>query len=433
MRILVEPSDYTLFNIGDTAMLQVAVRRLSVLFPNASIQVFTDDPAGLAFYCPTAIPLNTRGRRTWLADGYLFNHLYHVLSNGRVTTPLRELEKGFRRRLPSLAKFIIRLKRKYQGIGSEDLNDYLRAVSKADLVVVSGMGGITDTFQDYAFGVLDTLELAIRSGIPTAMLGQGIGPLRNPKLKARAKAILPHVNFISLRESRTGAPLLASLGVSSDRVLTTGDDAIELAYRSHSDQVGRGLGVNLRAASYSEVDRYLIEQLRPILQDAARRHQAAMITVPISRVPGEEDVVTIRQLMTGYPYILDNAEDLDTQPKVIEQVRRCRIIVAGSYHAAVFALAQGIPTVGLANSDYYFAKFFGLADQFGTGCEVISLSDAQLPKKLALAIDRAWESAESIKPQLLKAAAQQVELSRAAYQRIYEMVLSCRVAMEKDK
>ena len=247
MRILVEPSDYTLFNIGDTAMLQVAVVRLSALFPNAAIQVFTDDPASLAFYCPTATPLSTKGRRMWLADGYLFDRLYRVLPNGRVTIPFRELEKGFRRRWPSFVKFIIQLKRKLRGIGSEDLNDYLTAVSKADLVVVSGMGGITDTFQDYAFGVLDTLDLAIRIGIPTAMLGQGIGPLRNPKLKARAKAILPHVNLITLRESRASAQLLASLGVSSDHVLTTGDDAIELAYQSRSDQLGRGLGVNLRA------------------------------------------------------------------------------------------------------------------------------------------------------------------------------------------
>ena len=158
-----------------------------------------------------------------------------------------------------------------------------------------------------------------------------------------------------------------------------------------------------------------------------------MIPVPISRVAGEEDAVTIRQLMIGYPYILDNGEDLDTQSKVIEQVSRCRIVVTGSYHAAVFALAQGIPTIGLANSDYYFDKFFGLADQFGAGCEVISLSDVQLSKKLALAVKRTWESAESIKPQLLKAAARQVTLSRAAYKQVSEMVLSHQVAMRKGE
>jgi polysaccharide pyruvyl transferase WcaK-like protein len=350
--------------------------------------------------------------------------LYQVSSGGQVSKQLRELERGLRRRWPSLASLIIRLKRKRQGIGSEDLNTYLEAVSKADLVVVSGMGGITDTFPDYAFGVLDTLGLAIRSGTLTAMLGQGIGPLRNPRLRARAKTILPHVNFISLRESRAGAPLLASLGVSSDRVLTTGDDAIELAYQSRSEQLGRGLGVNLRAAYYSEVDQYLIKRIRPVLQKIAEIHQALMIPIPISRVPGEEDAITIRQLMTGYPYISGNEEDLDTQSKVIEQIRRCRVVITGSYHAAVFALAQGIPAVGLAKSDYYVDKFLGLAEQFGTGCEVVILKDAQFSGKLVIAIEKAWKSAEQVRPRLLEAAARQVELGHAAYQRVRELIHS---------
>ena len=33
--------------------------------------------------------------------------------------------------------------------------------------------------------------------------------------------------------------------------------------------------------------------------------------------------------------------------------------VTGSYHAGVFALAQGIPVVGLLQSAYYEQKFIG--------------------------------------------------------------------------
>ena len=39
-------------NMGDVAMLQVAVARLLKLWPEARIEVLTDSPAGLARYCP---------------------------------------------------------------------------------------------------------------------------------------------------------------------------------------------------------------------------------------------------------------------------------------------------------------------------------------------------------------------------------------------
>jgi len=426
MRILMEPSEYAYLNIGDTAMLQVAFARLKALFPDAAIQVFTNDPIGLAFYCPDAIPLTTRGHQSWLSDEYLFDRLYRKVPGTYVTEQLRQVERRLRRRWPSLVKLPIRSKMKLRGVSSGGVQEYLEAISKADLVVVGGMGGMTDTFPEYAFGVLDTLGLAIQRSIPTAMFGQGIGPIRDPKLRARATAVLPYVDLIALREGRAGKPLLESLGVPSDHVFTTGDDAIELAYQARSDRLGSGLGVNLRAASYSNVDQGLIEQIRPVLQDAARMHKVPMIPIPISRAADEADAATIQQLTMGFDNVFDAGGHLDTQAKVIEQIRRCRVVVTGSYHAAVFALAQGIPAIGLAKSDYYVDKFFGLADLFGAGCEAIILSDTQFSTKLKVAIDEMWQSADQLRPQLLEAAARQVHWSRAAYQRVRELVQSAK-------
>jgi colanic acid/amylovoran biosynthesis protein len=149
-----------------------------------------------------------------------------------------------------------------------------------------------------------------------------------------------------------------------------------------------------------------------------------MIPVPISRVPREDDAVTIQRLIAGYNQVSGSVSDPDTFSKVIEQIRDCRVVVTGSYHAGVFALAQGIPVVGLAKSDYYRDKFLGLADQFGTGCESVFLTDPQWPGTLAAAIDKMWQLAEQARPQLLDAARRQVELSRAAYQHFRELISS---------
>ncbi|MBE7554317.1 MAG: polysaccharide pyruvyl transferase family protein [Anaerolineales bacterium] len=81
---------------------------------------------------------------------------------------------------------------------------------------------------------------------------------------------------------------------------------------------------------------------------------------------------------------------------------RCRVVVAGAFHAAVFALAQGIPAIGLVRTKEYSIKFGGLVDQFSPGCQLLSMDDEQLPEKLAEAIAKAWESADRLRPQLLE-------------------------------
>lgn len=422
MRILIEPSTHSFLNIGDTAMLQVAVARLNSMWPNAYIQILTEAPELLSVYCPNAIPITTPGQRAWVTNGYLLGRLHELLPRGLAKRVLR-IEKYLRHHYPELVASIIRYRMKGAKIDNRDLNGFLEAVSKADVVILTGGGGITDSFEWYATTTMATFNLAIKWGKMTAMFGQGIGPIENPELQAQAKTILPAVDLICLRENRAGKPLLASLGVTSERVLTTGDDAIELAYQLRTEKLSGGLGVNLRAASYSRVDQHLIKQLRPILQNAAGIYKAPLIPIPISHVHGEEDIITIRQLIVEHDQEANGGQELNSPLKVIEQIQRCRVVVTGSYHAAVFALAQGIPAVSLVNSNYYADKFLGLAEQFGkAGCEVIFLADAQWSEKLADAISRMWQSAEHLKPQLLETAACQVEVGRAAYKRLYELV-----------
>jgi len=107
---------------------------------------------------------------------------------------------------------------------------------------------------------------------------------------------------------------------------------------------------------------------------------------------------------------------------VIEQIQRCRVLVTGSYHAAVFALAQGTPVVCLANSAYYSDKFLGLLEQFRGGGVVISLHESLLGTRVRDTVMKTWASAEQVRPQLLASAKEQIQLSQAAYQRLHDIV-----------
>ena len=100
---------------------------------------------------------------------------------------------------------------------------------------------------------------------------------------------------------------------------------------------------------------------------------------------------------------------------LIERVSHCRLVVTGSYHCAVFALSQGIPSVCIYNSEYYALKFRGLANQFGIGCAVIDRSGAMFREQLRDAILESWRTADETRPTLLRAAESQVEAGRRAY------------------
>jgi colanic acid/amylovoran biosynthesis protein len=94
------------------------------------------------------------------------------------------------------------------------------------------------------------------------------------------------------------------------------------------------------------------------------------------------------------------------------------VVVTTSYHGGVFALSQGIPVVAWVKSKYFAAKLYGLANQFGVGCEVVALDEGNVAERLKSAVLAAWNSAEHSRPRLLEAAVAQIAASRAAYERL---------------
>ncbi|MBD2101135.1 polysaccharide pyruvyl transferase family protein [Leptolyngbya sp. FACHB-261] len=425
MRIFVEQSGYPLLNMGDLAMLQVAVSRLKSLWPNALIEVLTISPELLTRSCPQANPVLTKGQKIWLAP--ISKGLYKR-SPKFLGVHLSELEWWFRCNWPSVTKLLIQ-KRLKKNSSQDDLKDFelfLEAVEKADLVVAAGGGYITDTFEQKTRITLSILGLAKRLGKPTVMLGHGLGPLQKPELRHKAKAVLSSVDLISLREKRAGIQLLNSLNVPQSHVVVTGDDAIEMAYEARSEEIGGGIGINLRVAEYSGVNTGVVEAIRLALQEFAIQKNVPLLPVPIELRPPDSDVETIQKLLAGYDNASDGGQSLNTPLKVIQQAGRCRVVVTGSYHAGVFSLSQGIPIIGLAKSAYYKDKFLGLADQFGIGCEVVLLDDEQLQQKLTASINRAWCTADEVRPQLLAAAKRQINLGHSAYKRVHELIESRR-------
>ena len=63
MKIFILPGTLHCNNLGDLAMLQVALQRLGKIWPNAVFFVLTGAEAKLKIYCPEAVPVPVHGAR----------------------------------------------------------------------------------------------------------------------------------------------------------------------------------------------------------------------------------------------------------------------------------------------------------------------------------------------------------------------------------
>ncbi|MEX1117851.1 MAG: polysaccharide pyruvyl transferase family protein, partial [Terrimicrobiaceae bacterium] len=154
--------------------------------------------------------------------------------------------------------------------------------------------------------------------------------------------------------------------------------------------------------------------LSGVLQRFSTRHPAPLRPVPISlREPNDRNGIHTLLGPLGVPF----EDHPQTLPEVLAHVGGCRLLLSGSYHAAVFALSQGVPVVAVANSPHYQQKLDGLARQFGhEGCCVIPLSEPHAVARLEAAMEKLWHHSPALRPGLLACAKQQIQAGQRAYQ-----------------
>lgn len=414
MRILLEPGSYTCLNLGDVAMMQVAASRLSSLWPQAQIQIITQAPELLRAYCPGALPVPIAGKLAWLQARLLGR--FHRSLRSTLGQRADRADAALRCRMPALATRLLAWKMRVRNLDFAEVRTFLDAIRKADLMVVSGSGALADPFCDRALQLMDTLTMAQQLAIPCIMFSQGLGPVENPRLASALRQALPGVKRIGIRESVCSPEILAAAGVTSIQICATGDDALDMALDHSSRELGTAIGINLRMTAYSGLTPDVVAPLRSVLSQAAQKYQAALLPIPILR-RNDEDLRATRR-MVGEMTAHCGFADADTPCKAVRLTARCRIVITSSYHAAVFALGQGIPAISLVRSPYYAHKFEGLYQQFGEGCTIIRLDEPGFQDHLARRIEWAWNHAASIREGVMPVTRHLVALSQQAYRQV---------------
>jgi colanic acid/amylovoran biosynthesis protein len=411
VRILIDQSGYDLLNLGDVAMLQSCVIRLQMQWPNAEIMVMAHEPERLAAYCPGTIAIRT------IADLPLARLLPR---RTRLAT-----EQAWKMTAP----YFYRPVGRGAAIASQSRTT-IQAVRSADLVVASGGAYVTDTWWWHAAGVLSLLSLAQRLGKPTAMFGQGIGPITLHALRTQTRTVLPRLTTLSLREDQTGLALALSLGVQPDTIMVTGDDALELIGHSRVAD-GNALGISVRVSNYAGVNLTAAAAIRDVVLEMATALDAPIVALPVSQHAADADAL---RLLFGREQCSHDvlADDVRTPEALVSAAANCRVIVTGSYHAAVFGLAQGVPTVCVTKSPYYDAKFNGLQALFPGVCLVVSLDVPGSQEFLRTAIQQAWQLPFSARVTARDTATRLRQAGREAYAKFQVRVDEIRAKAGSD-
>jgi colanic acid/amylovoran biosynthesis protein len=409
-------------NIGDIAMLQVAVARLAELWPGAEILVLTDSEAGLARFCPQAKPLSRRGAETWVIDGVITGPL-HLMLPEWITVHIRRTKRWLRTHAPGSIDFLLRNRfRLHDGDGrGPSVQSFVRALRDCDLLVIAGCGGFADSCRAWNLYALGLIEAALAHHKKVALFGQGLGPLADAEVLGRMREVLPRVSVLASRGTHGAEALAEQLGIPQGVFTTTGDDAVEPAYRLRSPSGGNAIGVNLRIASYSGISETHADAIGAVLREFAARQNAELIPLPIALHRTADDRKSIGRLL-GESIRSDGMPSLDAPEAIYSETAKCRVVVTGAYHAAVFALAQGIPTICISAAGYYAAKFEGLRTLFGNGCVVVNLQDKDSICLLRNSLESTWERSIAFRDELLDGARKQIEASLDGYRRIRELL-----------
>ena len=442
MQIILDQGIFDMRNLGQNALLQAAIERVRKSYPESSIGVTTFAPYLLKIFFPGVFPVSPDGSHVWHKNRNNYNRIHQFIPviflkillgareelwyrwPGFSPGTIREKLKSWVRQNPTNIEVTDDSSEDTVSNANAGAPDYSSVVSDADLFIATGSQYLCDHARDTAFQVLGRLEAATQRGIPTAMVGQGIGPIDDFELRAKAKQVLPLLDLILVRERLEAPEILASLGVDPTKIIVTGDDAIELAYSARASFLGYGIGVSMRCRPSTRVDNSDLSTIGEILRETAQKHDAELVGLPISRSLHERDDICTQQIMEGHDKIWMSRKKFQTPLAYIRSAQRCRLVIAGTFHGAVLALAQGIPVVCLVRSSLYTNKFKGLADLFNPGCEIVSLDDEFFRKKLISSIELTWQSAENLRTHLLEKAVQQIEWGQSGYQQLFDMVNS---------
>ncbi|PZH17565.1 hypothetical protein C1I97_04955 [Streptomyces sp. NTH33] len=251
-------------------------------------------------------------------------------------------------------------------------------LAETDLVIATG-GDLHTSDYGVSTPYLRALTAAQQRDIPTAMIGQSIGPFDDPTDAEAWVTVAARCRLLTVRESISHGYLVDGLGLPEHRVRLSSDPAFLLptATGERTSAVLRplgltpedsyvclipsqgitrfsGLGEAQHAAALTRLATALVRTrkmpvvLVPHCHDSRRHNDDRILAARIAEAAGMPQVMTLPGALTvcDYKGVLSHAE----------------LVISERLHAAIGALSSGVPAIAIGHSH----KFNGvLAETYG--------------------------------------------------------------------
>jgi polysaccharide pyruvyl transferase CsaB len=296
------------------------------------------------------------------------------------------------------------------------------ALVETDLLI-SGGGSLLQDVTSFRspWYYLGVLWFAQREGVPTMLVGQGVGPLRHPFTRLMARRILNRTYSITVRDAAS-ADYLRALGVDHPPLEVTADLSLLLeatwtarldAWWAQHIPPGRPvIGVALRPWRKGRSAQHF-HAISEALATLAAETGALLLFLPMQ--PAED--LPAAEAVAGWTPAESRTLTVPVTPtEMLAVIGRCSFVLAMRLHALIFAAHQRVPALGLA----YDPKVmdFSRAAGLPTPPQWEDLTDEALTAE----VRDAWESREAIRREMTAAAPRLTTLARGNLMRLREVL-----------
>ena len=364
---------------------------------------------------------------------------YYGFGNTGDEAILAAIRAGLAARVPSISCVVISgdpqqtsSQHGVEAISWLDLPGMGDAVRGSDLTIVGG-GGLLQDHWGVDPGTLLTQRhygisfyagpavLAALAGKPLALAGLGVGPLSSREARRMVRGVCEASSFLSVRDEGS-RNLLLEAGVEPHRITLSTDAAFLLpAERIRPEDVLMATGVEPRAPIVGValrpwllgVDQERFErEVAGALDRFVEKTGGTLLLVPFqeSARPEEDDASLASRVRQRLQHA-DRAVVLPSPRPPAEAaglLAGCDLVVAMRLHAAIFAVAGGVPAVSIA----YDPKVSALSARFGLDSLVVPLAEVSA-KNLSSRMESALAERDRLKASLSSMAAQQRRLAGA--------------------
>jgi polysaccharide pyruvyl transferase WcaK-like protein len=367
-------------NLGDEAMLQSALRRLSARIGPVRFVVPRQERRPLPSLAGFDIQEVPSPYTTFMGLIDKPNHPWWARVVAGVTRR-RGIARNF-----VIADLLARSGRLAAIDG--DFDAFQSALQRCDLFYGVGAADFNDFFPRGVAYKAWLYRMARRHVPVVAVAAQGFGPLANPELHSLMRQAFSALDLLSFRDHDFSAAFTQTLGPLPCRTAIVGDEAFSYpaadAGRRDEAIAASGLGpsdsfvaVHWRATDYTQETHRFITDLAHACDLIAQHVGVRLLFIPMSYdVHSGHDIELVDALRSK----MRRPDQLVALPvqhdvAVIKAVIGRALFTAGlSYHVHVFGLAQGRPALILYTGEYYRYKSEGLVGFYGPPSAAIDLA-----------------------------------------------------------